>query len=79
MVVEHFGLQFATAQERNRFRKATVSHTLQRLVNGGQVERLHDVKTMPNSPGLWRWKAEQPTIVELLAVEPKLMGDDPWP
>lgn len=79
MVIEHFGLKFASAPERNRFRKATVSHTLQRLVNVGQVGRLHDVKTMPNSPGLWRWKVDQPTIVELMAMEPKLAGDDPWP
>lgn len=82
LTIEHFGLEFATSEQRNRFRKATVSHTLQRLVNAGQVERLHDVKTMPNSPGLWRWKVDQPSIVELLAMDPERVeaaGDDPWP
>lgn len=82
LAIEHFGLHFATPQQRNRFRKATVSHTLLRLVIAGQAERLHDVKTMPNSPGLWRWKVDQPSIVELLAMDPERVeaaGDDPWP
>jgi hypothetical protein len=82
LAIEHFGLEFATPQQRNRFRKATVSHTLLRLVIAGQAERLHDFKAMPNSPGLWRWKVDQPSIVELLAMDPERMeaaGGDPWP
>ncbi|MFO1336866.1 MAG: hypothetical protein U1F53_01295 [Burkholderiaceae bacterium] len=82
LTIERFALQFATPQQRNRFRKATVSHTLQRLVNAGEVERLHDVKTMPNAPGLWRWKVDRPSAVDLQAMDPEradIVGDDPWP
>lgn len=79
LTIEHFRLQFPLPQQRNRFRKATVSHTLQRLVYAGEIERLHDLKTMPNSPGLWRWKVEQPSISDLVAAARRSGGEVAWP
>ncbi|MEK8049176.1 hypothetical protein AACH10_02890 [Ideonella sp. DXS22W] len=79
LAIKHFGLEFATREQRNRFRRATVSHTLQRLVNAGHVERLHDYKVLPNSPGIWRWKVDQPSMAELSALAAAAEGDDSWP
>lgn len=65
LAARHFGLTFATAQQRNRFRRATVNHTLVRLCNSGEVERMHDPVATPNAPGVWRWKVETPTLADL--------------
>ena len=44
VVVARFGLTFPNAKARQRFRKYSVNHTLQKLHARGEVERLHDVR-----------------------------------
>lgn len=65
VVAASFGLTFPNAKARQRFRKYSVNHTLQKLHARGEVERLHDVRVTPNSVGAWRWKAQVPTLDEL--------------
>lgn len=64
-VVARFGLTFPNAKARQRFRKYSVSNTLLKLFDRGEVERVHDFRALPNSVGAWRWKVEAPTLDQL--------------
>lgn len=65
LALRRFGLEPATPQERDKFRRGTVTHTLRRLYASGEVERLHDLQAAPNGLGVWRWKVDQPTLADL--------------
>lgn len=80
MAVQHFSATFDSDQQREHFRDETVTHTLRKLVQRGEVERIHTTKS--NQVGGWRWKVYQPSLVELLAMHPEQVGAaecDPWP
>ena len=72
-----FGLQFASRQERDAYRKNTLTRQLRALMEQGWVERLHllpssnasgtpggDAVQIGNR-GVWRWKQELPSLTEL--------------
>ncbi len=54
--IEVFDLQFNSAHERNRFRTDNLGSALRRLVDAGEVERLHDADRRNERTGVWRWK-----------------------
>jgi hypothetical protein len=65
--MEQFGLRFASAVEFQQFRRNQVLRTLAKLVDRGEIVRLHERRTGINSIGIWRWKADEPSLVDLLA------------
>lgn len=81
--VVHFKATFASPEEERFFRRKKVSHVLRKLVERGEVERLHDPVAAPGSVGVWRWKVNQPSIAELLALDPPdadaSEGGTSWP
>lgn len=60
-----FGLAFSSADERDRFRRDSLTRQLRWFLAQGMVERVHDFKTAVNCVGVWRWKTGVPTISEL--------------
>ncbi|MBS0372874.1 MAG: hypothetical protein JSS57_27170 [Proteobacteria bacterium] len=67
LAVQTFGLVLATNKERQRFRDHSLAPVLRHLVRDGLVERLHDPAARNTRVGVWRWKAELPTL-EALAI-----------
>ena len=65
VVVEHFGLTFASAKEQQRFQHHSVGRTLHRLFERGEVERVSDPLVTRHLPSIWRWKVEVGTLEEL--------------
>lgn len=65
LVVEHFGLTFATLKEQQRFQHHSVGRTLYRLFERGEVERISDPLVTRHLPSIWRWKVEGGTLEEL--------------
>lgn len=51
-----FGLQFTSTRERYRFTTDHLGSALRKLVEYGEVERIHDVSRPTNRTGAWRWK-----------------------
>ena len=51
-----FGLQFTSTRERYRFTTDHLGSALRKLVEYGEVERIHDVSRPTNRIGVWRWK-----------------------
>ena len=62
LVIQHFGLTFATPRARQRFLHDSVGRTLNRLYQRDEVERLHDPTADRHLPGIWRWKAGALTL-----------------
>lgn len=54
--IEVFGLEFASTRERYRFTTDILGSALRKLVEYGEVERIHDVSRPTNRTGAWRWK-----------------------
>jgi len=65
---ERFDLRFATLVEFQRFRNRQVLKTLQKLADLGEVEGLHERRPGVNIVGVWRLKADRPTVAELRAM-----------
>jgi hypothetical protein len=78
VVVARFGLTFPNAKARQRFRKYSVNHTLQKLQARGEVERLHDFRVTPNSVGAWRWRVQVLTLDELRSAQSLETEEAPW-
>lgn len=66
MAEEQFGLQFATQDARDRYRKNTLGRAVRKLLALGLVERLHTPGTTGH-PGIWRWKEQLPRLAEVAA------------
>jgi hypothetical protein len=66
LAVWHFWGTFESDIEREHFRSERVTHTLRKLVDRGEVERMHRKATA--SVGGWRWKVDAPSIAELQLV-----------
>lgn len=66
--LERFSLRFATLVEFQRFRNRQVLKTLQKLTDAGEVEALHERRPGVNIVGVWRWRVDRPSIVDLLAM-----------
>ena len=66
LAVRHFWGAFESDQQRQHFRRKLLPHTLRKLFARGEVERLHALNT--NAVGGWRWKVDEPSIVDLLAM-----------
>lgn len=62
-----FGLSFSSREERARFADDNLGNALRKMLARGEVERLHDYAGVPDMPGVWRWKAQQPSFEELRA------------
>lgn len=56
LVIDHFGLSFPNAKERQRFLHTSVGRTLNKLLARDEVERLSDHTVARNLPSIWRWK-----------------------
>jgi len=65
--VKVFGLSFSSREERARFADDNLGNALRKMLARGEVERLHDCAGVPDMPGVWRWKAQQPSLEELRA------------
>lgn len=65
--VKTFGLTFSSREERARFADDNLGNALRKMLARGEVERLHDYAGVPDMPGVWRWKAQQPSLEELRA------------
>ena len=63
--VEVFGLEFASTRERYRFTTDILGSALRKLVEYGEVERVHDVSRPSNRIGAWRWKTPDCNLDEL--------------
>ena len=63
--VEVFGLQFASAHERYRFTTDNLGSALRRLVDAGELERIHDARRPSNRTGAWRWKVQDCSLEAL--------------
>lgn len=71
----HFRDTFASPVEELHFRNETVTHTLRKLVDRDEVERVHG--TLSNKVGIWRWRHHTPTLDELRG---STAGEArPWP
>lgn len=73
-----FGLAFASAEERDRFRRDSLTRQLRWFLAQGLVERVHDLQAAACTVGVWRWKTALPTIGEL-AVRAGGGEVQPWP
>jgi hypothetical protein len=71
VAVHHFWETFESDEQRQYFKRERVTHTLQKLVRLGEVERLHPAAT--NAVGGWRWKVDEPSIVDLIALRGDLV------
>lgn len=71
LAVNHFWDTFDSDLERQQFRRKRVPHTLRKLIALGEVERLHACNT--NAVGGWRWKVDEPTMVDLMAMRADLV------
>ncbi len=60
-----FGLQFTSTRERYRFTTDILGSALRKLVEYGEVERVHDVSRPSNRIGAWRWKMPDCNLDEL--------------
>lgn len=76
LAAEHFGVELATPAARDAYRKNTVGRAVRKLLVRGVVERLHDPDS-PSGPGLWRWKAEFPTL-DAVAQAAMTQEEHPW-
>jgi hypothetical protein len=77
---EAFGLAFASAEERDRFRRDSLTRQLRWFLTQELVERVHDLQAAACTVGVWRWKTAVPTIAEL-ALTAGGGGEEvqPWP
>jgi hypothetical protein len=64
LAAQHFGITFPLAKDRRSFNKS-VNSSLYWLRKRGQAEPLHSRKL--GSHGVWRWKAQTPTLEALQA------------
>ena len=62
-----FDLKLASNEERDRYRKNSLTRQLRWFLARGLVERVHNVRAAAGSVGVWRWKSGVPTIGELAA------------
>lgn len=60
-----FELVFASAEERDRFRRDSLTRQLRWFLAQGLVERVHDLQAAACTVGIWRWKTAVPTIGQL--------------
>lgn len=73
-VVQHFGHEFATEQQRKDFQDDSVLNALGRMAKAREIERLvHGLKGAGRAT-LWRWGTSPPTLEELHdAVPPSIV------
>lgn len=62
-----FGLNFADAEQRDRFRDNSLRTALRKLLALNEVERLHDFTGFRCRSGVWRWKPKDASFQELVA------------
>lgn len=72
LAARHFGITFPLAKDRRSFNKS-VSSSLFWLLKRGLVEPLHD--RQEGSHGVWRWKAQTPTL-DALRLRGQAIGGD---
>ena len=57
-----FGLDFADAGQRDRFRHNSLRTALRKLLTLNEVERLHDFTGIRCRSGVWRWKPKDASL-----------------
>lgn len=62
-----FGLDFADAGQRDRFRHNSLRTALRKLLALNEAERLHDFTGLRCRSGVWRWKSKDASFQELAA------------
>lgn len=65
--IEVFDLKFVSAHARSRFQTDNLGSALRRLVEAGEIERLHDGSRRDTRTGVWRWKTENTSLEALRA------------
>lgn len=70
-----FGLDLASAQQRNQFRRNSLRSGLRRLLALGEAERLHDFQGVPHLAGVWRWVPREASFEALVAEAREVEGD----
>ena len=57
-----FNLEFNSSRERYRYTTDNLGSALRRLVEAGEIERVHDEGRRDARVGAWRWKVAAPSL-----------------
>lgn len=77
-----FALTFSSAEERDRFRRDSLTRQLRWFLAQGLVERVHDLQAAACTVGVWRWKTAVPTVEALAEQDFRALALErgaPWP
>lgn len=77
-----FELTFSSPDERDRFRRDSLTRQLRWFLARGLVERMHDLQAAACTVGVWRWKTGEPTVEALAEQDFQALALErgtPWP